>query len=80
MLKTRHIQVPEQVQIIGYDGVRKFEGRDLFCSTMIQPVKEIADAAVELLLSEGKPQPFILACLPVKYMPGGTTRDSDNAV
>ncbi len=76
VLREHGVKVPEQVQIIGYDGVKKFEGRDLFCSTMIQPVKEMADTAVDLVLNSDGTSPSILACLPVSYMAGGTTKDS----
>lgn len=73
ILKAHHVPVPEAVQIIGFDGIRHFEDRDLMCSTIVQPVKEIADKAVELVLDE-QAQPM-LVCLPVKYQAGGTTRE-----
>ena len=73
ILKAHHVPVPEAVQIIGFDGVRHFEDRALMCSTIAQPVKEIADKAVELVLDE-QSQPM-LVCLPVKYQAGGTTRE-----
>ena len=45
------------------------------CSTIVQPVAEMAETAVKMVLSpdyRGLPQ---LICLPVRYQPGGTTRE-----
>ena len=74
-LKDMHISVPEDVQMIGFDGVREFGIGNLKCSTIIQPVQAIADTAVALLTNafgEGITPPLI--CLPVEFAEGGTTR------
>ncbi len=68
-------RVPEDVQIIGYDGIRRFGGESLYCSTIIQPVQKIAETSVELLLDKEGPNPPSLICLPVTYAPGGTTKE-----
>ena len=68
-------RVPEDVQVIGFDGIRYFGNEDYICSTIVQPVQEIAEMCVELLVREsfsGKPP---LVCLPVTYAYGGTARD-----
>ena len=74
-LKDMHISVPEDVQMIGFDGVREFGIGNLKCSTIIQPVQAIADTAAALLTNafgEGITPPLI--CLPVEFAEGGTTR------
>ena len=66
------IGVPEDVQIIGFDGIRSFGNLDLVCSTIVQPVEEIAETCVDLLFN--KPKSASLVCLPVNYAYGGTTK------
>lgn len=75
-LKKFHIKVPEDVQIIGFDGIRFFGDKDYICSTIIQPVSEIAEMCVELLLQENMLTKPPLVCLPVSYGYGGTTRET----
>ena len=75
MVRSLGKRVPEDVQIIGYDGMRMFGDKDYICSTIVQPVAEMAETAVKMVLSpdyRGLPQ---LICLPVRYQPGGTTRE-----
>ena len=44
------VKVPEDVQLIGYDGVRCFDSEgELFCYTIVQPVRQIAETAVEVV-------------------------------
>lgn len=74
-LKRHGIRVPEDVQIIGFDGVEDFfEGKPV-CSTIVQPVAEMAEAAVDILLSPKESRLQALTSLPVSYRPGGTTRE-----
>ena len=75
MVRSLGKRVPEDVQIIGFDGMRMFGEKDYICSTIVQPVAEMAETAVKMVLSpdfRGLPQ---LICLPVRYQPGGTTRE-----
>lgn len=69
------VQVPQDVQIIGFDGLRTFGADDLYCSSIVQPVDQLAATAVEVLLSEDRKKLPALMCLPVTYAPGGTTKD-----
>lgn len=69
------ISVPEDVQIIGYDGIQSFGDGDFICSTIVQPVHEIAEMCVELLLQENMTTKPPLVCLPVSYQYGGTTKE-----
>ncbi len=75
ILTKLDIRVPEDVQIIGFDGVRAFGDGDYFCSTIVQPVHDIAEMCVELLLQENMRTKPPLVCLPVSYAYGGTTKE-----
>ncbi|MBP3914251.1 MAG: LacI family DNA-binding transcriptional regulator [Lachnospiraceae bacterium] len=77
MLMKMGLTVPGDVQIIGYDGVRHFGNRGYTCSTIVQPVAQIADMCVDYLVQDqGRIRPQ-LSCLPVHYAAGGTTKDMD---
>lgn len=73
-LRGMGLQVPEDVQIIGFDGVRYFGDMELYCSTIVQPIGKIAETCVDLVLEKHLTQTPSLVCLPVSYEPGGTTR------
>lgn len=75
MLAGLGLRVPEDVQVIGFDGTRHFGDQEYTCSTIVQPVPEIAEMCVELLLQESRQAKPPLICLPVTYAYGGTTRE-----
>ena len=50
MLRRMGQRVPEDVQVIGYDGLRAFGDQDYYCSTIIQPVEAMAETCVDLVL------------------------------
>lgn len=75
ILQKMNLRVPEDVQVIGFDGVRAFGDGDYFCSTIVQPAQDIAEMCVELLLQENMSTKPPLVCLPVSYAYGGTTRE-----
>lgn len=68
------VRVPEDVQIIGFDGIRHFGDLEPTCSSIVQPVEKIAATCVEMLLEEDRTRLPSLVCLPVDYVYGGTTR------
>lgn len=74
-LKENGIDVPGDVQIIGYDGVADYTTGRYYCSTIIQPIPQMAEAAVDILLDPSHVSPGVDLCLPVQYAPGGTTRE-----
>ena len=74
-LRRRGIRVPEDVQVIGYDGTRAFFTEEYACSTIVQPVKQIAETSVDILVNWHQARPSALVCLPVFYAPGGTTKE-----
>lgn len=75
ILANLNIRVPEDVQIIGFDGIRQFGTGRLFCSTIIQPVEKLAETCVDLLLASDRSNIPSLVCLPGVYAPGGTTQE-----
>ncbi len=77
-LRHLHQRVPEDVQVIGYDGIRLFGDMDYICSTIVQPLPEMAEMCVELLLRENMKMKPPLVCLPVTYAYGGTTSENRN--
>lgn len=72
-LRSKEIRIPEDVQIIGYDGIVDFATGRYICSTIVQPVAEIAETAVRFLLN-GDNAPANIS-LSVYFAPGGTTRE-----
>lgn len=77
ILKEHHIRIPEDIQIIGYDGVKKFGSGDYFCSTICQPLFDMANTAIHLLLEDDMASSPSLICLPIRYQEGGTTISRD---
>lgn len=75
ILAKMNVRVPEDVQMIGFDGIRNFGNGDYVCSTIVQPVADIAEMCVELLLQENMSAKPPLVCLPVSYAKGDTTRE-----
>ena len=74
-LRKRGVDVPGKIQVIGFDGIKDhFAGRYI-CSSIQQPLSDMAEAAVSLLLYPNRDSMGINYCLPIKYLPGGTTRD-----
>lgn len=74
-LSERNISIPDQVQLIGYDGIiDRFTDRYV-CSTIEQPIAQMAETAVNLLLNPDENTAGANICLPVRYVPGGTTKD-----
>ncbi len=74
-LKGRGIRIPEDVQIIGYDGIVDYATSRYTCSTIVQPITEMAETAVNLLLNpQGGMTPRNIS-LAVRFVPGGTTKE-----
>ena len=70
------IRVPEDIQMIGFDGVKMHGFLEYTCSTIVQPIEEMAEMCVDLLLSESMKTRPPLVCLPVRFAEGGTTKAS----
>lgn len=72
-LESMGVNVPRDVQVIGFDGIRYFGDLEYICSTIVQPVEAIAAKCVEMILDKPSDVMPSLVCLPVKYAFGGTT-------
>lgn len=70
-------KVPEEVQIIGCDGIKMEAGRRQIVSTIRQPVDLMAKEAVEKIIQviDGEPVKTKIV-LPVQYVEGPTTKNS----
>lgn len=78
-LKENGIRIPEDVQIIGYDGLNFFGDVTLpCCSSIVQSPQEIARTAISILLSEDRASLPTLTCLPVSFRYGGTTKKEND--
>ncbi len=74
-LKDEGVRVPDDVQIIGYDGIQNYYSGQYQCSTIVQPVREMAETCVNLILTKDRSTLPSLVLLPVTYASGGTTRE-----
>lgn len=73
-LRAMGYRVPEDVQLIGYDGLRVMNSGGLFVSSIYQDTRAIAEAGVDCLirLLNGEQVESVMD-LPVRFMEGGTT-------
>ena len=74
-LNGRGISVPDQVQVIGYDGIIDRFTDQYVCSTIEQPIAQMAEIAVNILLGFNNNSEGMNICLPVRYVSAGTTKD-----
>ncbi len=69
-------RIPEDVQVIGYDGIQIARERPMFLSTIRQPLERMAQEAVacliEIIDKKGQPQQITL---PISYIEGKTTKN-----
>ena len=76
VLEEMKRNVPEEVQIIGCDGIKMESGRRQIVSTIRQPVDLMAKAAVEKIIQviDGEPVKTKIT-LSVHYLEGSTTKN-----
>ncbi len=74
-LREMGLRVPEDIQVIGFDGLTVFNREKAFVSSIRQPVEEIARVSVEMLMKiiHGE-KVAIQTLLPVEFLDGGTTK------
>ncbi len=74
-LKKFNITVPNDVQVIGYDGIRTNKRDEIKISTIKQPIESIAKEAVKALINIiDKKEIEKEIILPVKFIKGYTTK------
>lgn len=72
------IKVPQDLQIIGFDGAKKSFEEKLTHSTIKQPIQKLALTAVEALLAQINKQPVMKRyILPIEFYEGSTTKTID---
>ena len=74
-LEQMDLRVPNDVQIIGYGGLKCFGSQEFCCSTIVQPVEEMAQLCTDLILQSSPKKYSCSLQLPVYYAFGGTTAD-----
>ncbi|MGT2910127.1 LacI family DNA-binding transcriptional regulator [Streptococcus cameli] len=75
VLKEMGKKVPEDIQVVGFDGLKPAIDQDYFLSTIRQPLELLAKTSVETLLtllSGEEPSPRTV--LPVTFVAAGTTK------
>ncbi len=78
LLQQEGFRIPQDVQIIGFDGIYKFgnENEELFVSSICQPLEQLSEKCVEILIAQNTQTVPSLTLLPVEYRYGGTTKES----
>ena len=76
ILNKMGYRVPEDIQIIGFDGIYKFGSPEmgLAVSSICQPVEALAQTCVDIVLAKERSTIPSLTLLPVTYQYGGTTK------
>lgn len=69
------LRVPDEVQLIGFDGVSDYVLNHPACSTIVQPVRQIAEASADALFGRDSGASPSLICLPVHFEAHGTTKE-----
>lgn len=76
-LAEHNRKVPEEIQVVGYDGFHYFAGYQTTLTTVKQPIQQMAETSVQTLLDiiAGKEvkNPIVL---PVSFQHGNTTKPS----
>ncbi|MDF8373889.1 LacI family DNA-binding transcriptional regulator [Weissella paramesenteroides] len=82
ILSNMGIQIPEQVQIIGFDGSNEHKEGNQLLSSIRQPVEQLASIAVDQLeqsiAADGQHKNVARIYLPVKFQQGDTTPKIEN--
>ncbi|MFE0441325.1 LacI family DNA-binding transcriptional regulator [Aerococcus sp. NPDC058936] len=75
ILKELGKEVVKDYQLIGFDGIKMSKEREYEVSTIVQPVKEIAYSAFNILMKQiENPDYKAQQILPIQFAEGGTTR------
>ncbi|GGI66548.1 MULTISPECIES: LacI family DNA-binding transcriptional regulator [Enterococcus] len=79
VLKKMGKSVPDEVQVIGFDGQKIYHGSPYLVSTIVQPLQLMAESAVELLLKVIQGEKVEnRTVLPVHFGEGPTTKKRIN--
>lgn len=79
LLKEKQINIPQDIQLIGFDGSRPSKSTPSIFSSIRQDVPKLAQEAVNCLLNrinnKGQNTPVVHKKIPVKFFKGQTTRE-----
>ena len=73
MLGSLGIHAPDDIQVIGFDGINRLGYKGYTCSSILQPAADMAETCVDILLQEKGISKHPLICLPVSFVQGETT-------
>lgn len=78
-LEEMGYKIPEDIQLIGYDGMDLSEDIPIEVSTVVQPVQRLAEGAIDLVMKKVKnpDSPNEIYKYPVKFREGNTTKMVD---
>ncbi|KAA9234468.1 MULTISPECIES: LacI family DNA-binding transcriptional regulator [Aerococcus] len=82
ILQELSIKVPDDIQIVGFDGSKMYQNQKRIISSIRQPVIDIARESVDIMMNVveqsqyDKDRPHLVT-LPVKFVEGKTTRSLD---
>ena len=75
VIESYGFQIPEDISIIGYDGIKLIEELGYFVSSIRQPVDLMAKKCVEIMISLiNKETAAEISYLPINFVDGGTTK------
>jgi len=75
VIESYGFRIPEDISIIGYDGIKLIEELGYFVSSIRQPVDLMAKKCVEIMISLiNKETVAEISYLPVNFVDGGTTK------
>lgn len=75
VLKTMNKEMVKDYQLIGFDGIKLSNEREYQVSTIVQPVKDLAYKAFDILMKQIKePDYKEQMIIPVTFAEGGTTK------
>ena len=76
ILNDLHLQVPQDIQVIGFDGVKSYPNERLTISTIKQDVKKLAEEAVQMLACVHEKKAVTSKVLPTSFLQLRTTKES----
>ena len=69
-------RIPEDIQVIGFDGVKLSEEREYLMTTIRQPLETMAKVAVEQIMNAINGEPIdYKTIIPVTFIEGSTTKN-----
>lgn len=75
IIKSYGVSIPEDLSLIGYDGIKLVPELGYFVSSIRQPVDLMAKKCVEIMLSLiNKKTVQEINYLPITFVDGGTTK------